>query len=89
MHQGMPNFACPGLHLTICMPLPRCFFRMQLVLMAFGMFLLLFHDENMIGASNSLTVGVASNLMLLVFMATMRPYRRHYQMMETANAYSP
>jgi MFS family permease len=42
----------------------------------------LFRNENMLGTSISLTVGVASILMLLVFLATMRPYRRHYQMME-------
>jgi hypothetical protein len=44
----------------------------------------LFPDENMIGASISLTVGVSSILMLLVFLAAMRPYRRHYQMMENS-----
>ena len=48
----------------------------------------LFHDENMIGASISLTIGVASILMLLVFAATMRPYRMHYQMMENAKTHS-
>ena len=48
----------------------------------------LFHNENMVGASISLTVGVASILMLLVFVATMRPYRIHYQMMENAKTHS-
>jgi sugar phosphate permease len=48
----------------------------------------LFHNEKMIGASISLTVGGASILMLLVFLATMRPYRMHYQLMENAKAHS-
>ncbi len=48
----------------------------------------LFHDENMVGASISLTVGAASILMLLVFAATMRPYRIHYQRMENATKHS-
>jgi hypothetical protein len=47
-----------------------------------------FHDENMIGASMALTIGVASFLMLIVFLATMRPYRIHYQMMENAKTHS-
>jgi MFS family permease len=40
-----------------------------------------FYNENMIGVSLSLTIGGASILMLLVFLATLRPYRIHYQMM--------
>ena len=44
----------------------------------------LFYNENMIGVSLSLTIGGASILMLLVFLATLRPYRRHYQMMVDA-----
>lgn len=40
-----------------------------------------FHNENMIGVSLSLTIGAASVLMFLVFLASVRPYRRHYQMM--------
>ena len=40
-----------------------------------------FHSENMIGVSLSLTIGGASILMLSVFLATLRPYRIHYQMM--------
>jgi len=47
-----------------------------------------FHDENMIGASMALTIGVASFLMLLVFLATIRPYRIHYQMMENEKTQS-
>jgi MFS family permease len=46
-----------------------------------------FHNENMIGASISLTVGCASILMLLVFLSAMRPYRTHYQMMENAKTH--
>ncbi|HTY61039.1 MAG TPA: MFS transporter [Acidobacteriota bacterium] len=42
----------------------------------------LFHNEHMIGTSISLTVGAASVLMLFVFLATMRPYRTHYRMMQ-------
>jgi MFS family permease len=41
-----------------------------------------FHNERMIGTSMSLTVGAASILMLLTFLATMRPYRSHFKMME-------
>jgi MFS family permease len=41
----------------------------------------LFHDEKMIGTSLALTIGGASILMLLVFLATLRPYRMHYRMM--------
>ncbi len=44
----------------------------------------LFHNENMIGVSISLTVGCASVLMLFVFMATLRSYRVHYEMMHSA-----
>jgi hypothetical protein len=42
----------------------------------------------MIGTSISLTVGGASILMLLVFLATMRPYRMHYRMMEDAKLHA-
>jgi len=48
----------------------------------------LFHSERMIGASISLTVGGASILMLIVFWATLRPYRIHYQMMQNAKTQS-
>jgi MFS family permease len=43
-----------------------------------------FHNENMVGVSLSLTVGGASILMLLIFWATLRPYRMHHRMMEAA-----
>jgi MFS family permease len=42
----------------------------------------LFKNENMIGVSLSLTVGVASFFMLVVFWATLSAYRVHYEMME-------
>jgi MFS family permease len=45
-----------------------------------------FHSEKMIGVSLSLTIGGAAILMLLVFLATMRPYRIHYEMMESAKS---
>lgn len=38
----------------------------------------LFRNEQMLGVSLSLTIGGASFLMLLVFLATLRPYRIHY-----------
>ncbi len=44
-----------------------------------------FHNEKMIGISLTLTIGAASVLMLLVFMSTLYPYRRHYQMMESTS----
>ena len=40
-----------------------------------------FHNEHMLGTSLSLTIGVASILMFLVFFMTLRPYRMHYEMM--------
>lgn len=40
-----------------------------------------FHNEHMLGTSLSLTIGVASILMFLVFLATLRPYRVHHAMM--------
>ena len=46
----------------------------------------LFHNEKMIGISLSLTIGGASILMLLVFLATLRSYRVHYQMIQSAAA---
>jgi len=49
----------------------------------------LFHDEKMIGVSLSLTIAGASILMLLVFLATLRPYRRHHQMMVDAAKAQP
>ncbi len=44
----------------------------------------LFHNEKMIGVSLSMTIGAASILMMATILATLRPYRRHYEMMESA-----
>jgi|SRR5579871_861563 len=38
----------------------------------------LFHNEKMIGPSMAITIGAAAVLMLVSFVATYRPYRRHY-----------
>jgi MFS family permease len=46
----------------------------------------LFHNEKMVGASLALTIGGASILMLIVFRATLRPYRIHFQAMEKISA---
>ena len=40
-----------------------------------------FHDEKMLGPSMSLTIGICGLLMALLFAITIRPYKRHYQMM--------
>jgi MFS family permease len=40
-----------------------------------------FYNERMLGTSLSLTIGAASILMLLVFCATLKPYRAHHGMM--------
>jgi MFS family permease len=42
----------------------------------------LFRDPNMLGASIALTMAIAGAIMLVIFLATMRPYRAHYQMMQ-------
>ncbi len=44
----------------------------------------LFHDPKMIGAGLALTMAVSGALMLLVILATRRPYRKHYQEMHPA-----
>ena len=44
-----------------------------------------FYDEYMLGTSLSLTIGGASVLMFVVFLATLRPYRAHHAMMERNN----
>ena len=44
----------------------------------------LFKDEKMVGASMALTIGIAASLMLIVFLATIRPYKAHYRMMHPA-----
>jgi len=40
-----------------------------------------FHDEKMLGPSMSLTISIGAVLMLVLFVLTIRPYKRHFQMM--------
>jgi hypothetical protein len=40
----------------------------------------LFKNEKMIGSSVAITIAGAATLMLVVFAATLRPYRTHYQL---------
>src|SRR5262249_32806495 len=42
----------------------------------------LFHNERMVGASLGLSIAIASLSMLVSFLATFGPYRRHYQWQE-------
>ncbi len=42
----------------------------------------LFRDQKMVGASYALTMGIAASIMLVIYLATLRPYREHYQMMQ-------
>ena len=44
----------------------------------------LFHDETMIGPSMAITIGVAAVLMIVVFLAALRPYRADYEGMHAA-----
>ncbi len=44
-----------------------------------------FHDERMLGISLSLTIGISSLLMLGVFLATLRPYRKDLRMMQKSS----
>lgn len=44
----------------------------------------LFHNEGMIGPSMAITIGVAALLMVVVFLATLRPYRVDYEAMHAA-----
>jgi MFS family permease len=46
----------------------------------------LFHNGKMIGYSLALTIGMAALLMLLSAVATLRPYRTHYQVTLTATS---
>jgi hypothetical protein len=41
-----------------------------------------FRDPNMLGASIALTMAISGASMLAIFLATLRPYRAHYQMMQ-------
>ncbi len=44
----------------------------------------LFHNEGMIGPSMAITIGVAAVLMIVVFLAALRPYRADYEAMHAA-----
>ncbi|HEX4135327.1 MAG TPA: MFS transporter [Bryobacteraceae bacterium] len=45
-----------------------------------------FHSEAAIGKSIAITIGAGAVLMLIVFLATQRPYRNHYRMLNRAEA---
>jgi MFS family permease len=45
-----------------------------------------FHNEKMIGVALAITIGCAAIVMLLIFWATIRPYRIHYKTMEAAES---
>ncbi len=40
-----------------------------------------FHDEKMLGPSLAITISIGAVLMLILFAVTVRPYRRHFQLM--------
>ncbi len=40
-----------------------------------------FHDEKMLGPSMAITIGIGAVFMLILFVLTIRPYKRHFQMM--------
>jgi hypothetical protein len=40
-----------------------------------------FHDEKMLGPSLAITMSIGAVLMLVLFVVTIRPYKRHFQMM--------
>jgi len=42
----------------------------------------LFRDPNMLGVSITLTMAIAGTIMLAIYLATLRPYRAHYRMMQ-------
>jgi len=42
----------------------------------------LFKDQKMVGASIALTMAISGAIMLAIYLATLRPYRAHYQMMQ-------
>jgi MFS family permease len=42
----------------------------------------LFRDQKMVGASFALTLAISGSIMLAIYLATLRPYRAHYQMMQ-------
>ena len=41
----------------------------------------LFRDQKMVGASFALTLAISGSIMLIIYLATLRPYRAHYRMM--------
>jgi hypothetical protein len=40
-----------------------------------------FHNEKMLGPSMAITITIGALLMLALFLVTIRPYKRHIQMM--------
>ena len=42
----------------------------------------LFKDPKMLGASIALTMTIAGAILLAIILATLRPYRAHYEMMQ-------
>ena len=45
-----------------------------------------FHNEKMIGVALAITIAGAAVVMLLVFWATIRPYKIHYRAMEATES---
>jgi MFS family permease len=43
----------------------------------------LFRDQKMVGASIALTMAISGAIMLAIYLATLRPYRDHYRMMQS------
>ena len=43
-----------------------------------------FHNEKMLGPSMAITITTGALLMLALFLVTIRPYKRHFQMMAAA-----
>ena len=44
-----------------------------------------FHNEKMLGPSMAITISIGAVLMLVLCLVTIRPYRRHFKMMEAAS----
>lgn len=44
----------------------------------------LFKDQKMVGASYALTLTISGSIMLVIYLATLRPYRAHYEMMQSS-----
>jgi MFS family permease len=47
----------------------------------------LFKDQKMVGASYALTMTISGSIMLVIYLATLRPYRAHYQMMQQSGGH--